>query len=464
MDKFLTPTVPRSLGSLCPAPGYLVYGYADFSKSGQFGFQGALDPTFAGVPVTAASPLECNSKATAYALAYNKFAKMKYDYSLANAKYSADLDAFKRGGMKGVQPAKPVDPIPLAYPPSAVLFFNQIETQTVRCTSDGKCGPSIGERTAIVNEDKWVYTTRKPTDPSIPSVQSVVWSFIADAAAAPFGRQCQIHFRPCESVRELLFSDGRNASVTGVGNSDSGAQTLATVPYIRDGCAPSRTGLTLAKECTVLAEDHNRLGPTDGWKWYLDGLPDTGSLSKTSSVENVCGLFPSLQECDCLARQERPNFNQFKTNFTSTSEICWYLPCSLEGSDRLVTPQQAKARDECSPNVCQSITNVVNSDKVDLKDVQNTINCSTEEYEAGVKKAAEAEAGGGLVAGVTGTINNITSGLDTGTIVAIVCIVLVVILLIAATRLYFVSSSAQVPPADAAPAAPAAPAVVATVK
>lgn len=460
MDRFLEPSVPRPPDA-APKPGFLVYGYSDFAENGMYGFKGVLDPTFAGLPVTASSPLECNSKATSYALDYNKYAKIKYDDAMAKAKYDKDMafyDMSVKGGFNPVQPMRPVYQLSL-YAASAILFFDQIETQTMRCSSEGACGPSSGQRRAFMTEDRiWVYEEVKDLAAApIPSIQDVTWSFIADAAAAPFGRQCQIHFRPAQRTREVLFQDGKNASVTGVGNSDCGAQTLATVPYIRDGCAPSRVDMPQAKECTVLAEDHGRIGPTDGWSWYTDGLPDDGTLSKTTTVLDICARYPLLQECECIAREERPNFNLFKANFSSTSEVCWYLPCSRTGYDRLVTPAEADARLHCDPNVCQSITNVVNSEKVDLKDVQNTINCSTAQYEEGMKKAADKEAGGGVVAGVTDKINSIASGLGTETIVAIVVVVFVVILMLLAAWLYFSSSSSRPVPAVAAAAAPVEP-------
>ena len=478
MDKFLTSSVPRPLDATTrnPTPGYIVYGFANFADSGPYGFKGVLDPTFGGLPVTASSPLECNTKATRYALDYNKYAWIKYNDAKLRAQYDTDMARYEYlksiGANSPVQPKRPEYQIPIEYTASDVLFFDQIATQTMRCTSEGACGPSSGDRRAFITEDNiWVFDSASAG--SIPSVQDVVWSFVADAAAAPFGRQCQIHFRPVQPVREVISSNGRNdASVTGVGNSDCGAQTLATVPYIRDGCAPSRVGMTLAPECTVLAEDHGRLQTTDGWAWYVDGLPDTGSYSKTSAVEGVCRLYPSLQECDCIAREERPNFNLFRANFTSTTDACWYLPCSRPGSDRLVTPADAEARLHCSPDVCQSITNVVNSENIDLKDVQNTINCSTEQYEAGMKNAADGGAdAGGVVAGITDKISGIASGLGTETIVAIVVLAVAVVLMSLAAWLYFSSSSSrpafaiaaaaasvEPPPAVTATAAPAAPA------
>ena len=468
MDKFLTPTVIRGPEQFCsfdnplctPIPGYVTSGFANFVNSGPWGFTGATDPTFAGIPVTATSPLECNTKATSYALLYNGYAKTKYDYGRAMDKYISDKVTYdiqrKTGNLP--EPLKPTDPMPGKYTPSEVLFFEQIATQSARCVADEfmqfKCSPSIGRSAVIGVDGKWQWSTDGNVNTAQPSIQDVVWSFVADVSKAPFGKQCQIHYRPLQvPVGELLFDDGTTASVTGVGNSDCGANTLATVPYIRQGCAPSEVGQPQATECTVLAERHSQASL--GYKWYLDGLTDEGSTSQTSVVERICNDYPLLQECDCLAREERPNFNLFKTNFSTTSPICWYLPCSLPGDDRLVTPQQSRARDDCNANVCQSIVNVVNSETVDLKDVQNTINCTAAQYEAGMKAAA---GGGGTTDVISGTldqIKEITGQISTEVIIAIVCGAIVLLLLILAAWLFFKSSPS--PPSSPPPPPPPPP-------
>ena len=468
MDKFLTPTVIRSPEQFrsfdnpngTPIPGYVTSGFANFVNSGPWGFTGATDPTFAGIPVTAASPLECNTKATQAALYYNAYAKTKYDYELAVTNYNSAWAVWKVKGI-GAEPLRPTDPMPSKYTPSEVLFFEQIATQTARCVTaqfeQPKCGPATGRSAVIGVDGKWQWSTGDNVSSTAqPSIQDVVWSFIADVSKAPFGKQCQIHYRPLQAVGELLFNDGTTASVTGVGNSDCGANTLATVPYIRKGCAPSEVGQPQATECTVLAERHSQASL--GYKWYLDGLTDEGSTSQTSVVERICNDYPLLQECDCLAREERPNFNLFKTNFSTTSPICWYLPCSLPGDDRLVTPQQSRARDDCNANVCQSIVNVVNSETVDLKDVQNTINCTAAQYEAGMKAAAGKGGTTDVISGTLDQIKGITDQISTEVIIAIVCGAIVLLLLILAAWLFFKSSpsspSSPPPPPPPPPSPP----------
>lgn len=461
MDQFVDPKVPLATpaGGQPPPTGWIARGAADFTAAGSYGYAGVNDPTFAGIPLVASSPLECNQKASHMIVDYNKYAKLLFDYQKQYqtdyATYQTRLETecsewnYSAGGLTTVSQrttcriwknGEPEPPTSVAeymnnlYDPKEQQYFNAIAEQTVKCTN-GKCGPSLdGSAT--------------------PKVTDMTWTFFASPAGAPFGVQCQVHLRRAST---MAANDG---AVTGIGDSDGGQRTLATVPYKRGNCAPSKIGLQTPTQCTVLAEDHSSAGiDQTGWTWF-NGLPKTkedagkigSAISQDSEVTNVCDRYPYLQECDCLARLQRPSFNEFKTNF-AIPDWCWYLPCAHEGYDRVATWEILNGRSNCKSNVCQNINNIVNSSNTNLDAVKNTINCTQQEWD----NAASGGGGSGggsspadVISGLTDGIQKFASDLDWGAIVGIIIAGVAVLLLLAgAARLWFSASSAAKPAATA---------------
>jgi hypothetical protein len=469
MDTFVDPRILLR-GSAPPPIGLIAVGAADYSRPDPaYGFLGTADTTFAGVPMIASSPLECNTKAASLAMKYNEFAIMKHnlktyeqDFGAFQLRVRSECDCLNRSecsknlsdGVIDLQPSlcprwkfgsvpvRPVQPAPLEnrFTPVEILLYNAVGEQTVRCIDSGTCNYSLD------------------TTGGVPAITDLAWSFFADAAGAPFGMQCQVHFRKCTAL------DADENAITGTGGAaDLGRRALATVPYKRGDCADSKVGLPTT-ECTALASKiDTEDDPALTW-WY--SIPDDGAqLSKANEIERICANYDTpgirpLSECTCQKAETREAFQLLKSNFATTSKLCWYLPCALKSRDQLLKP--AEEAYVCNANVCQAINNWINNTDIKLNDLKNTVNCTESEWESA--GAGGGGGGGDIISGATNKIIEVASGLDWGAIVGIVVASVIVLLLMAwAARLWFsdqTKAAVVAPPAGAAVVAPPAGAAV----
>ena len=209
-------------------------------------------------------------------------------------------------------------------------------------------------------------------------IQGYSASFYTNRAEAPFGENCHIEFGPCAAVD----NNDRVLTVKGGFQMQTAMLSPCTIPFKRADCITSQVSGTRSPICTWTAAD------TTGnpcFTWYRE-LPDEQGyelsfVNKTDQSRLICQNYPDLPECDCIARASRPLYNSLKTQFTSVSDICWYLPCKREGYDRQMTPLELKQRGECKTTVCQNILTIVESSSNSLSDLQQAISCSREEWD-----------------------------------------------------------------------------------
>jgi hypothetical protein len=483
MDSFVDPLVPSQKATDL-SPGVIYAGAADFTLPDARGFLGAADPTFAGVPMTAASPLECNRKVTDTAIKYNEFAKLKYAvfrYDQAYSEYQNRVTTecictrsetgprvrcpskeellqdprvcieYGNRWSTGNMPLPPLKPTPTkTYTEQEIAYFTMIENQTVECVG-GTCAPS-----SAVYADNTIG----------PAIANLAWTFFASAKDAPFGMQCQAHFR---AAQQIAANTGAVA-VTGTGDADDlGRRALATVPYTRSDCAVSRIDATKPPVCTSLAATRTVDGD-QSLAWFYSLPLDKATVSQAGEMQRICRDYDSynstaqkhkLPECSCINAEDNPSFVKLNTNFTTTTKLCWYRPCYVTGSDRLITPADEIARRRCQANVCQSVLNIVDATDIKLDDLKQMVNCSEQKSwdDAAAKKGAASGDGaggglGGVIAGASGQISAIASAIDWGAIAPlIVAGVIALLLLIAAALLWFSKPQPRPPSANDAGAA-----------
>jgi hypothetical protein len=476
MDTFVDPQVPMDGGSKPPPPGVVSFGAADYSEASD-GYLGATDPTFAGLSLQASSPFECNTKASEIATGYNQFARDKtafenYEaadedykrrcktecycgtraYSICNEDMKNGLfvdnpdlcgpgkhiAAFWKNG-KPVAPRKGVS-LDQLYVPDKIDLYNAVAQQTARCIPPKGCGLSISDGAGV------------------PAVTDLAWTFFAKPADAPFGMQCQVHFRKSDKL-----VPNQNA-LTGTGDNDLGRRALATVPYIRSNCAPSKLGLPTT-ECTALATALSvENSPALAW-WH--SLPDdeAAQVSKTTEIKRICNTYDvpdahRLSECACQNAELSESFKKLQSNFSTSTKFCWYSPCAVHGIDRLLTPSDEEARDNCNADLCSNIINGFDNQGLNFNDVQMSVNCSSQDIARGV-----AAAGGdakGIIAGTADKIADLISDVDWGAVAGVVAAGVVVLLLLAAAAWLWSSggpppaatADKTVPPVVVPPAAP----------
>ncbi len=118
--------------------------------------------------------------------------------------------------------------------------------------------------------------------------------------------------------------------------------------------------------------------------WWGSIPDDSGITNKNSEIEKLYNLYPDISAMSCSNRFNNPDFLQMKgvAPLSSTSDQCWYRPCSLEGYDRLVVPELANSRGECSTDFCGTIVNVVDSTNLNIEDFENYVNCSASDYDS----------------------------------------------------------------------------------
>jgi hypothetical protein len=467
MDAFVAPSVPLAAGTM-PGEGVVAFSASDFTRpNSETGFNGVSDPTFAGIPLSAASPYQCNEKASALAVAYNAFAKVKHDddsavknYDLAYQQFIQQIKAaceYKAGYTAEEiaqdlsrcrkwkneippMPKKPTLVLDKNYSPDQIRFFSVLMNQTVKCFS-GTCAPSM---------DGY----------AVPQITNLTWTFYSTPASAPFGQQCHVHMRKLTSVTS------NSGALTSVGNIvEVGRRALATVPYRRGDCAPSMIGEPTATECTALAakrgtEENHALN------WYFSLPDDNSPVSKTSEVERICRDYESpdhiLPECACQNAEEKSSFLKLRSNFASSSKVCWYTPCSRKGIDRLFTPAEEKERLKCNAPVCQSILNIMDSTDVSLSDLKNSLDCSDksawDKAEAGKNQGTNSP-----LSGLKDTLGDIVSNTDWVSIIGLIAaLVIAVMILAGAARLFFypgasTDTSAAVPAPASVTTTPTAP-------
>jgi hypothetical protein len=473
MDRFVDPQVPVA-GQDPPVVGVVSFGVADYSAADNRGYSGTTDPTFAGLSLNASSPFECNEKASHIAVEYNKFrervdgienyevAYQRYEkrcktecncgirdiyngYSPTNVAYDQCVKDMKLGkfigntDMCGIHyngafwmngtPEKPVKDTPLnaLYTAQEIELYTAVGQQTINCISPSECSFSL-------------------SPDNLPAVTNLAWTFFSSPADAPFGTQCQVHFRKSDKL-----APNQNA-LTGTGNyRDLGRRALATVPYKRNDCAPSKVGLTTT-ECTALttkltAEKNQALA----W-WY--SLPDNSQSdepSKTGEINRICQDYDvpgvhSLSECACQNAENSEAFTRLKSNFSTTTKLCWYSPCAIKGIDRLLTPDDIKARDACNADVCQNIINGLDNQGLDFNDVKMSIICAPENES--VRDSTN------IIPGVTQKLGDLVSGVDWASVAGAI-VAGVVILLLLAAAMWLWSSTRPLTFSAAAALAPA---------
>jgi hypothetical protein len=457
MDRFVDSQVPVP-GRDPPVVGVVSFGVADYSAADNLGYSGTTDPTFAGLSLNASSPFECNEKASHIAVEYNKFRERVdgiENYEVAYKRYETrcktecncgdrfisahrenlayelcvnDMRAGKFIGntdmcgthYKGAfwvngTPEKPRKDTPLdaLYTAQEIALYTAVGQQTINCISSG-CSFSL-------------------SPDNLPAVTNLAWTFFSSPADAPFGTQCQVHLRKSNKL-----APNQNA-LTGTGNySDLGRRALATVPYKRNDCAPSKVGLTTT-ECTALttkltAEKNHALA----W-WY--SLPDNSQSdepSKTGEINRICQDYDvpdvhSLSECACQNAENSEAFTRLKSNFSTTTKLCWYSPCAVKGIDRLLTPDDIKARDACNADVCQNIINGLDNQGLDFNDVKMSVNCSS--AEVWDKIAPENESvrdSTNIISGATQKLGELVSGVDWASVAGAIVAGVVILLLLAA--------------------------------
>ena len=450
MDRFVDPSVPLGGGRLpdpVTEPGRVVYGATDFTAADSRGFLGAADPAFAGVPLAAGSPLECNRKASQLALDYNVFARRKFADDQYTAKYAnyvnrckTECNCFARACDDAMKAGQFVDdpglctqypgsswrygtPIKPTKPPSLDSFYSTQEIGRYLMLAEQTATLAGGEYGVAVDGT------------GQPAVTDLAWTFFANAADAPFGMQCRVHLRECSRVAASADAISGVTITDTQGLSDLGLRTLATVPYLRPDCARSPLSrYPTAAECTELAAE--RTTDSIGLKWF-DTLPDEGNVgSKTSEMNRICRVFPGLHECLCLNRETNATYQEAQIFFKTTSPVCWYIPCQVSGFDRLITPKEVDARNACQANVCQNIVSVIDSSSVSVDDLKATINCTSAEWEGATGGGGGGGGGGGVISGITDGVAQAVT--DYGAIAGLVVGLLVALALLAyAARLWF---------------------------
>jgi hypothetical protein len=108
--------------------------------------------------------------------------------------------------------------------------------------------------------------------------------------------------------------------------------------------------------------------------------PNTRTLADVAK-EKYCRTFPDSPDCACLARSYNSIYQQLKAGITRSAggqvlpDQCWWAPCA-NPSAYLVTSDLAVKPGTCPDTVCQEVQNFVDSENINLRDVQQNISCN----------------------------------------------------------------------------------------
>jgi hypothetical protein len=233
---------------------------------------------------------------------------------------------------------------------------------------------SVGRlvRKALVNDDK-------------ADLQRVYWSFTNTPENADFGATCRVYWN-CAGT-EL---EAKTDAVSGVVEAeDLGMRTACVIPRYTKDCLLNPIKGGRPELCTPLAMEKGKAS-NECWKWYDslsaggDGSVQTGDTNRTAIVNEICGNNPWLAECACMSRGDReygdPVYAKANQYLSSTTDVCWWQACKLEGADRRITPQmEARRYTECNADFCGNFVTAI--DSTDLKflaELNQNVNCTTD--------------------------------------------------------------------------------------
>jgi len=215
----------------------------------------------------------------------------------------------------------------------------------------------------------------------------------------------------------------------------AGKQTKCTVPVMDTQCRVNRINGLRPNTCTGLTAD-GAFG-LECETWY-DGMEEnSGTPNRTTIVENLCTDHPWLEECMCQARFTRGDYEKYKNElFNAVSDVCWYQPCKIPGSDRLVTPDEERARNTCESDICGNFINVVNSDNIDIEGMRSVVGCSDSEFELLEEQlrnsgsSSDKDDDGGVFGDIGNSLTGILTNEDGSTNIAVYVGIGVVVLLL----------------------------------
>jgi hypothetical protein len=221
-------------------------------------------------------------------------------------------------------------------------------------------------------------TYKRDSKQGTVKIQGYSASFYVNRATAPFSENCHIEFGNCLGVDE----NSQVLTVKGGNQIHASMISPCTIPFKRSDCLKSKVSDTQSRICTWTTAE-NTENPCFEW---LKSLPESQGIqlsyaNQTEQANLICQNYPDLPECDCIARNSRRLFNNLSNNFKAVSDICWYLPCKLEGYDRQITPSDRLQRANCKTTVCQNILNVLDSSENTLNELKQSIACSKDEWE-----------------------------------------------------------------------------------
>ena len=227
----------------------------------------------------------------------------------------------------------------------------------------------------------------------------IYWVYNSDRARAPYASSCVFTFE-CGEI-----DTDETTAVTGIVDYDvanSGAYTnfnnLCFTPFAGP-CAANEMTQQPSAECFPMNEngaDQVGVFCRDAYDTLLT------DASKSTKVIEVCDAYPDIDACSCLERNNpaQPSnvtYADMKNSaFQAASDNCWFLPCKLDGLDRLRTPSQIDGANNCTGTFCQNLIEISDSQDIDLEGVEQYVNCSQEELDAINSNQRRSTDGGGV--------------------------------------------------------------------
>ncbi len=178
--------------------------------------------------------------------------------------------------------------------------------------------------------------------------------------------------------------------------------TRCLTPLPSSDCLANRITLETPSICTGIGNKTQTAYGSQCQTWW-------GNLSdakKETEGLKLYNLYPDISEMMCYNREQDEEYQIMSVvpPLNTQPAQCWYLPCKLEGFDRIVEPELKNARGDCSTDFCGTIVNVVESTDIDLDNITSVVDCALEDFEA------DNDPGGGGNTGTGGGGNTGTGG------------------------------------------------------
>lgn len=220
-----------------------------------------------------------------------------------------------------------------------------------------------------------VFTYATNNDPRGPLPQRVMlnWSCGSLTYTNPNENSvASIYIVPSGIVQEIQLYPSSYGVYSGYVDLDNNSKFYyCMIPKINGDCRINTIDQPMPDNCTIIPSTNSE--SDDCYDWFQTQSQRT----QNALIQSVCNAFPEFQECNCVKRQTRPQYEyvSLSPEIGDVGDGCWWKPCKLGSRSTWRTSSDRIQLATCVPNFCLTLENYDNLTQDEKDGLDQFITC-----------------------------------------------------------------------------------------